>query len=166
MVWKQFLVCVLFSVNHVYLQIKYRVCKHSGKTDDVHIYTDHVIQLLKSEHEEAFEWKYHELSLLWNKQFCNYFETQKEEIMAFAARYNIKIWKKYNPHSGITNNAAKSLNVVIKCLLYWKEVPTDCQCLSLHYFSIIYFVEIERGRIGVGDFKPGKNVSKAYFKIR
>ena len=42
--------------------------------------------------------------------------------MQFAARYNIKSWKIYNPNSGVSNNVAESLNAVIKRLLEWKEV--------------------------------------------
>ena len=74
----------------------------------------------------------------------------------FAARYNIELWKIYNPNSGITNNVAQSLNAVIKHLLNGKEVPVDCLCLSLYYLQSFYFAEIQRGMIGVGDYKHQK----------
>ena len=88
-----------------------------------------------------------------------YIEAQKEDLMTFAARYNIEPWNIYNPNSGVTNNAAESLNAVIKRLLDWKELPIDSLCLSLYYLQSFYFAEvqfyfaeIQRGMIGVTEY--------------
>ena len=80
--------------------------------------------------------------------------------MQFAARYNIKPWTIYNPNSGGTNNVAECLNVVIKRLLEWTELLVHCVCLSLHYLQSFYFAEIQKGMIGVGEYKL-KNEFKA-----
>ena len=85
-----------------------------------------------------------------------YIKAQKEDLMTFAARYSIEPWNIYNPNSGVTNNAAESLNAVIKRLLDWKEVPVDSLCLSLYYLQSFYFAEIQRGMIGVGEYKLRK----------
>ena len=66
------------------------------------------------------------------------------------------MWKIYNPNFGITNNIAESLNAIIKHLLNWKEGPVDCLYRSLYYLQPFYFTEIQRGMIGVGDYKLHK----------
>ena len=48
-----------------------------------------------------------------------------------VARYNTEPWNIHNPNAWVTNNAAESLNAVIKRLLDWKGIPIDCICLSL-----------------------------------
>ena len=145
--------CPLLCWNHICQDIKYWVRSHNGTTDDILVYTDNVIQLLKSENQEIFEERYSILSSKWSKAFLDYFNEHKDDLMTFAARYNIEPWKIYNPSSGITNNVAESLNAVIKRLLDWKEVPNHCLCLSLYYLQSFYCAEIQRGMIGVGDFK-------------
>ena len=63
------------------------------------MYTDHVIQLLKSECPTEFEERYTELSNIWSKEFDSYFLGQKDDLKMFAARYKIELWKIYNPNS-------------------------------------------------------------------
>ena len=65
------------------------------------MYTDHVIQLLKSESLTEFEERYIELSNSWSKEFNSCFLEQKDDLKMFAARYNVELWKIYNPNSGI-----------------------------------------------------------------
>ena len=38
----------------------------------------------------------------------------------------------------------------------WKELPVDSLCLSLYYLQTFYFAEIQRGMIGVGQYKLRK----------
>ena len=95
-------------------------------------------------------------SAKWSKSFLEYFETQEDEIMKCATRYNIQPWNIYNPNSGVTNNVAESLNAVIERLLDWKELPVDCLCLSLYYLQTFYFGEIQRCMFGIGEYKLRK----------
>ena len=111
-------------------------------SDDIHVYTNHVLQLLKSENPDEEE-NYQSFSSKWGKGFLEYFESQKDKIMRCATRYNIEPWSLYNPSSGVTNTVAESLNTVIKRLLDWKEVPIDCLCLSLYYLLTFYFADIQ-----------------------
>ena len=80
----------------------------------------------------------------------------KGHNLALATRYNIEPWNIYNPYSGLTNNVAESLNAVVKWLLDWKELPLDCLCLSMYYLQSFYFTEIQRGLIGVGEYRLRK----------
>ena len=69
--------------------IKHRVWTHNGTSNDIHVYIDHVLQLLKSENPDEFEERL-SFSSKWSKGFLEYFESWKHEIMRCATRYNIE----------------------------------------------------------------------------
>ena len=73
-----------------------------------------ITKLLKSATKEEFEERYQSFSSMWSKEFLTYFQTQKNDLITFAARFNIEPLNIYNPNSGVTNNVAESLNDVIK----------------------------------------------------
>ena len=148
--------CPLLCWNHIWQDIKQWVRSHNGTSDDIHVYLDHIMKLLKSENEAEFEENYKILSMKWSKEFLEYFQVNKGDLMKFAARYNIEPWNIYNPNSGVTNNVAESLNTVIKRFLDWNQLPVDSLCLSLYYLQTLYFAEIQRGMIGVGQYKLRK----------
>ena len=106
--------CPLLCWNHIWQDIKHWVRSHNGTSDDILVYTGHILQLLKSENPDEFEENCKTFSLKWSKGFLDYFEPQKGDLMRCATRYNIEPWKMYNPNCGVTNNAAESLNAVIK----------------------------------------------------
>ena len=91
--------CPILCWNYIRQDIKHWVRSHNGTSDDVLVYMDHVMQLLKSENQDQFEERYMTLSAKWSKSFLEYFEGQKDELMKCATRYNIEPWKIYNPSS-------------------------------------------------------------------
>ena len=85
--------CPTFCWNHICQDIKHCIRTHNGTSNDIHVYTDHVLQLLKSENPDEFEENYQSFSSKWSKGFLEYFESQKDEIMRCATRYNIEPWE-------------------------------------------------------------------------
>ena len=49
------LLCPLLCWNHIRQDIKHWVQSHNGTSDDILVYTDHLLQLLKSENPDEFE---------------------------------------------------------------------------------------------------------------
>ena len=47
--------CPFFCWNHICQDIKHWVQTHNGTSHDIHVYTAHVLQLLKSENPGEFE---------------------------------------------------------------------------------------------------------------
>ena len=92
--------CPIFCWNHNQQDIKQWVRSHNGTSDDITVYVNDVMELLKSEKENIFEQQYAEVSLKWSRSFVQYFEGQKNNLKSCAARYQIEPWKLYNPTSG------------------------------------------------------------------
>ena len=51
-------VCPILCWNHIHQGIKHWVQSHNGISDDIVVYMDHVMQLLKSEIQDQFEERY------------------------------------------------------------------------------------------------------------
>ena len=50
--------CPLLCWNHIWQDIKHWVRSHNGTSDDINVYLDHIMKLLKSENEAEFEENY------------------------------------------------------------------------------------------------------------
>ena len=97
----------LMCWNHIHQDIKHWVQSHNGTSDDIVVYVDHVIQLLKSENQNEFEEKYHMFSSKWSMGLLEYFQAQKDDLMMYATRCNMEPWNIYTPNCGVTNNVAE-----------------------------------------------------------
>ena len=78
----------LLCLNHIWQDIKYWVQNHNSTSDDILCSKDHILQLLESKNPHEFEENYVAFSFKCGKGFLEYFQTQKDEIMTSATRYN------------------------------------------------------------------------------
>lgn len=140
--------------NHIKRNIRFWLNKHGARADDHLVYKRDVEALLQCESEPEFFEVYGERSVTWSESFKDYFDTSlRDDILTFAARWLLEEAEVYDPYSGITNNVVESMNVVVKRLMEWKEVPIDSVVLSLNFLQNFYHNELVRGFCGVGNFK-------------
>ena len=79
--------CPVLCWNHIWQDLKHWVCSHNGNSDDIHVYTDHLMQLLKSESPTEFEERYTELYNICTKKFDSYFLGQKDDLKMTLCKY-------------------------------------------------------------------------------
>ena len=60
--------CPLLCWNHIHQDIKNWVHNCNGTSDDVSVYTNNVMQLLRSATKEEFEERYQSFSSIWGKE--------------------------------------------------------------------------------------------------
>ena len=61
-----------------------------------------------------------------------------------AAIWTLKSAGVSDAEKGLTNNASKSINAVLRRLQQWKQVPADVIVTSLYHLCVFYHHEIER----------------------
>ena len=91
--------CPILCWNHICQDSKHWVQSHNGTSDDILVYMDHVMQILKSESQDQFEERYITFSAKWSKSFLEYFEARKDKLMKCSTRYSIEPWNIHNPSS-------------------------------------------------------------------
>ena len=81
------------------------------------------------------------MSEIWSAPFLDYFNNNIHPDIESLARWAIESYGVYCPFSGIINNQAEGINLVLKQLQQWKEAPIDCMVLALNYVlaRLLYF---------------------------
>ena len=59
----------------------------------------------------------------------------------------------------VTSNASESFNAALKRVQQWKEAPIDAMALVLYRMAQAFDTEIQRGRVGLGDYKLRQGLS-------
>ena len=145
---------VFYCWNHFKQDIIRWLGTHKAAKDETRVYLNHIEQILMSATEDEFHDNIAQLSATWSQPFLEYFDKHlKKDIEQHAGRWLIEPLNIYNPYSGITNNAAESMNTVIKRLTGWKQRPADTLALCLHKLQNYYWNEILRGCCDLGQYK-------------
>jgi hypothetical protein len=121
---------------------------------DLPIYLANVESLLKSDSEEDLAQKEPDIMRDWSQPMVEYYNKQlRPDIVKYSAKWVIiKSGAPYNPLSGITNNAAESINRVLHRLQGECELSVDQSVLGLFYLQNSSLAEIQRGRAGIGNY--------------
>ena len=137
---------IFYCWNHIKQDIIRWLQRHKISRSQMQIYLSHIEQIMMSTSEDEFLENITKLSAVWSDTFLGYFTKYiQKDIQNHAGRWLIEPFNLYNPYSGITNNAAESMNAVIKRLIKWKETPSDMLILCLYKLQIYYWNEILRG---------------------
>ena len=113
---------ILHCWNHIRKDVKMWLHKKNASTDDVTVYTNDVLDLLKSDDRKSFDLRYENLSQKWSQAFCTYFDFElKNELLKYSVKWDLEECGMYDPYSGITNNRSESFNKVLKEMVNWKK---------------------------------------------
>ena len=140
--------------NHIKNDVKVWLNKHRATQDDLSVYMRDVRDILDYQSVDVFENKIETLGQSWSAEFSKYFnKCVKPAILDHSGRWILEELNIYDSYSGVTTNAAESLNNVIKSLQRRKELPIDLINLTLFYLQKYVHTEIQCGRAGFGNFK-------------
>ena len=88
-----------------------------------------ITEILKSENEDKCNENIEKFEQNWSEPFRNYLHRHlKETIFEHSGRWLLGKIGVYNPYSGITNNAAESINDQLKSVQRRKQLPLDMIC--------------------------------------
>ena len=132
--------------NHLKGDVRFWLKKRSVKADEVAIYVSNVERLLKADSSDDYNELYNTLSEKWSKPFL------QTDIIQYSVKCVVQGYPWFDTSSGVTNNISESMNRVLKQLQDWAEAPVDVVILALHYLQNFYFAELQRGKIGVGNY--------------
>ena len=138
--------------RHLRKDIESWVGKHDGGRDDKTVYVDDIFGLLKSKTETQFMDNLNLKKKKWSKAFVTYFEKHIHKKIKYFAVFKIGKFVKLDHENGITSNMSEGFNWLLKDLNKWKEGPIDCAILSFRYVQNYYLKEIQRGKIGFGQY--------------
>ena len=144
---------VLHCWNHVTRDLKFWLKKHGATQDDISVYKQDVLTVMRADSEKELLAKVDDLSEKWSQPMVEYFNSElKSDIMKHSAKFVLAPLGLYDPFSGITNNISESMNCVMKDLLDWKEVPVDVIVLCFQMLQNYYLAEVRRGFGGIGTY--------------
>ena len=146
---------VVHCWNHIKTDCRFHLINNTNadKTKDVPTYVDHIQKLLQSESEECFHENYENIRKDWSGPWREYVDKNiKPCIEKYSGRWIIEKLGIYHPDSGITNNRSESINSVLHALHKWRRTPIDCIMLIFWHTQRYYYLEICRGRAGVGKY--------------
>ena len=127
---------VLLCWNHIFRDLKFWLSKHNGTADDKKAYDINVRTLINCETKEQFHEKFEQVKQKWSQPMLIYFEENLlGAILEHSGRWVLEKCENYNPYSGVTNNAAESVNAKLKRLVEYKERQIDSIVLYLNYLQ-------------------------------
>ena len=139
--------------NHIKNDVKVWLTKHKATQDDLSVFMRDVRNILECESEMFCVEKIHVLEQKWSEEFRIYFHRHiKRAIIEHSGRWILEKLKIYDMYSGITTNAAESLNNVIKSVQKRKQLPVDMINLTLFFLQKYIYTEIQCGRAGFGNY--------------
>lgn len=99
---------------------------------------------------QEFDAKVQELTPFWSSQFITYFDKKmKPDMLSKACRWVVEETGLYNKWSGITTNAAESINAVLE-REFGAPKAMDEAVLQLLFLSNYFNYEINRGYCNTG----------------
>ena len=145
---------ILHCWNHIKRDLRFWLQKHGGNSDDIAIYQNDLVEIMRSDSLEAFEINIERLSAKWSQAMVSYFnDNLKDDIQYRSSKFVLEPLGLYDPYSGITNNASESMNNMIKELQKWKEGPVDVAALCFYQLQNYFFAEIRRGFARIGSYR-------------
>ena len=145
---------ILHCWNHIKRDLRFWLQKHGGNSDDIAIYQNDLVAIMRSDSLEAFEINIERLSAKWSQAMVSYFnDNLKDDIQNRSSKFVLEPLGLYDPYSGITNNASESMNNMIKELQKWKEAPVDVVALWFYQLQNYFLAEIRRGFAGIGSYR-------------
>lgn len=143
----------LYCWNHLIKNVDRWLVQHGVDAKKRNAYISDMYRLLKQDSLENFMALKNEKIMEWSDEFAKYFESRLEDdFKNHASRWILEPLGLYSPTSGITSNAAESFNNILKSWQNWREMPLDCNVLSLLFLCNFYDREIQRGLHGQGEF--------------
>ncbi|KAL1448691.1 hypothetical protein WDU94_009841 [Cyamophila willieti] len=139
--------------NHIQRDVKFWLKRHKGSEDDIKIYTSHVWDLMDSNNELEFSNKFEKMKHHWSKEFKEYYNSHLKNDVLKTVKWKLVEQNIYIDRSGITTNAAESLNSLIKRCTDNREMSSQALVLSLFYLDMYYRKEILRGKCLQGTFE-------------
>ena len=119
---------------------------------DVSVYLFDLRDLFHLCSREEYDYELTKMCEKWSAVFLEYYNNNISPDIESIARWAIEPLGVYNPFSGVTNNQAEGMNLVLKHLLSWREVLIDCIVLAIHYLQGYYKIEIARGKQNLGNY--------------
>uniref|UniRef100_A0A8D8WUU0 MULE transposase domain-containing protein n=1 Tax=Cacopsylla melanoneura TaxID=428564 RepID=A0A8D8WUU0_9HEMI len=138
--------------NHIQRDVKFWLKKHKGTEDDIKTYTSHVWDLMDSNNELEFNEKFEKMNNHWTKEFKEYYKSYLKNDVLRTVKWKLVEQNIYIDRSGITTNAAESLNALIKRCTDDIGMSSQALVLSLFYLDMYYRKEILRGKCLQGTF--------------
>ena len=149
---------VLHCWNHILRDRKCWLRKHGASPDDILVYKQDILTILKSESEDDLNRMLDLMTGRWSQAMIDYFnDGMKPGIIRHSAKFVLAPLDLYDPYSGITNNISETINCVIKDMLKWRETPVDVIFLCFQLHQTYYLAEIRRGFAGVGNYTLSSN---------
>ena len=143
---------VLLCWNHIFRDLKFWLSKHNAKPDDKKAY-DLNVRTLNCETREHFFEKFDQLKQKWSQPMLVYFEENLlEAILDHSGRWVLEKCDVYNLYSGITNNAAESINAKLKRLVEYRERQIDSIVLYLNYLQGNVVLELLKAFCGESEW--------------
>ena len=129
--------------------------KLGADQSEISIYLSDWKQMAQSESERDFDVAYQNLTPKWAEKATDYFDRHmKKDLLKYSGRWIIEQFPSlYDHYSGITNNPSESIDTVLKRMTGWQELPVDCLMLGLFHLQNYYWIEIQRGRAGMGNYR-------------
>lgn len=148
---------LFYCWNHIQQDVKNWVIKQKNMDiSDVKVYVNHVWDLLDSDNSTSFESKFDQMAENWTENFKRYFINNLKKDILISAKWELLNNNIYTPRSGITTNAAESLNAVLKRFLENTEVSAQVLALTLYQLDLYYRKEILRGMCSMGNYNLKK----------
>jgi len=89
----------------------------------------------------------------WSSEFLAYFNKDLNESIEATVKWKLLETGLYKEGSGITINAAESLNAVLGRITQNTEMPTQTFIMCLYHLDIFFSTELLRGYCGLGNYK-------------
>lgn len=137
--------------NHIRRDIVFWLKKHGASSEDTKVYLADFFDLLRSNSEQDYTFKFDKLRTGWSKAFLDYFkEKLHQAIIKHAGAWILKRLNIYKEKSGITSNVSESFHAALKRLSQWKEMTMEAMVLSLYAMQNFYWRETLRGLCNTG----------------
>ena len=122
-------------------------------------YKDNVRTLLESDSEEKYkEGLVHKLTI-WSQPFSQYYIDNVHKVISRVGAWTLQPFGL----TSITTNQSESFNCVNKRLNDWKEAPVDVMALSLFRLAQFHNLEVQRGRLGLGEYQLRDNYHPVHY---
>uniref|UniRef100_A0A915IZZ3 Uncharacterized protein n=1 Tax=Romanomermis culicivorax TaxID=13658 RepID=A0A915IZZ3_ROMCU len=116
------------------------------------IIIDDIYRIFRTNTSDSAEQKAMERSENWPQSFTDYYYTSLAPAIRQSGCWVLEPLQMFSLISGVTTNASKCFNNVIKSWRNWREMPLDIAVLAFYNLFDYYIVKYDRAKYALDDF--------------
>lgn len=118
-------------------------------------YLNSIHSLVQSVSFDAYSQELLKLTTTWSQPFAKYWIETVHPVISRVGSWEERAFG----GELLTSNASESFNATLKRVQQWKEAPIDAMVLVLYRMAHAFDSEIQRGHVGLGDYKLRSGLS-------